>query len=204
MVQSHLKYANVSTLKLHLIGIKPYGFAACQIAVAGVLLSHCIAGWAINKCIDSGGNVSYQEQACKNDAKTASYGDPTSVPISKPSGGVFHVPSPVYVSKDVYTPPVQKSDIAIKMEAAMKASDEKIAEAKLKCGGKLPTYPSIGMSESDFLQCTVIGTLTKPIVNTTETAAGILKQYVLGDYGISGVDPKYVYVTNGKVTAIQR
>lgn len=57
------------------------------------------------------------------------------------------------------------------------------------------------MAESDVWRCTVFGIVAKPDdVNTTETAAGVSKQFVYRSYSTI----KYLYVRNGVVTGIQR
>lgn len=63
--------------------------------------------------------------------------------------------------------------------------------------------PSVGMPEGTFLGCTAIGLFGHYSVNETQTAAGVAKQYVFKEDGITaGV--RYVYVRNGVVNAIQR
>lgn len=77
--------------------------------------------------------------------------------------------------------------------------DDRINLAAKKCGvAKLPEYPEIGWSEERFLSCSVAALYGGIKINSTETALGVSKQYVLSNY------KAYVYVRGGKVVAIQR
>lgn len=77
--------------------------------------------------------------------------------------------------------------------------DDRIKSAAEKCGfAKLPEYPEIGWSEERFLSCSVAALYGGIKINSTETAFGVSKQYVLSNY------KAYVYVRGGKVVTIQR
>lgn len=92
--------------------------------------------------------------------------------------------------------------VAIKLQAppaGVTSLDDRIKQAADKCGvGKLPEYPEIGWPEDRFLSCSIVALSSSPKINTTETAAGVSKQYVFSYYRT------YVYVRAGKVVAIQR
>lgn len=76
--------------------------------------------------------------------------------------------------------------------------DDRIRIAAKACGlSKLPEYPEVGWSEERFLACSVVALSGTPKINTTETAAGVSKQYVFRYYRA------YVYVRGDKVVAVQ-
>lgn len=77
--------------------------------------------------------------------------------------------------------------------------EERLRRATTECGiEKMPDYPEVGWSEEKFLQCCKMSHGPSPVINRTETALGVSKQYVFDYY------KAYVYVRGGKVVAIQR
>lgn len=125
----------------------------CALAIA--------PAWAINKCTDAGGKVSYQEGKCAGDASSQAI-------------------KPVALPRD------------------SQSLDAKINSAAKQCGvSNIPEYPEIGWTEDRFLSCSVVGLSETPKINSTETAAGVTKQYVFRYY------KTYVYVGASKVTAVQ-
>lgn len=85
------------------------------------------------------------------------------------------------------------------LPAGAQSLDDRIKSAAQQCGvANLPEYPAIGWPEDRFLSCSVVGLSETPKINTTETAAGVSKQYVFRYY------KTYVYVRGGVVVAVQR
>ena len=94
-------------------------------------------------------------------------------------------------------PKPAKDEYQIRAEAWQREIDEKVAAAKAKCSS-FPVEPAIGMTEQQAMRCTYFGVVRVPNrVNETETAAGVMKQFVYGG-------GTYIYTRNGVVTAIQR
>ncbi len=84
------------------------------------------------------------------------------------------------------------------LPAGEQSLNDRIKSAAQQCGvANLPEYPAIGWAEDRFLSCSVVGLSEIPKINTTETAAGISKQYVFRYY------KTYVYVRGGLVIAVQ-
>lgn len=84
------------------------------------------------------------------------------------------------------------------LPAGAQSLDDRIKSAARRCGvANLPEYPAIGWAEDRFLSCSVVGLSGTPKINTTETAAGVSKQYVFRYY------KTYVYVRGGVVVAVQ-
>lgn len=137
--------------------------------------------WAVNKCIDAAGKVTYQNEACPQ------------------QGGkiVLHNTEP---ATDV-SPHMARFNESL--ARYRKLSDERIRNMKERiaaCGPAAELKPAVGMSESEFL-CTRSGIAGVEKVNRTTTTTGERKQYVMRDGVVGGV--RYVYVDNGVVTAVQ-
>ena len=127
-----------------------------------------LPAWAVNKCTGSDGKVIYQETACDNAQKTETV---TIKPTAAPTSS----------------------------EAYGAMLERRLSEAKKACGmADLPSLPEIGWSEDKFMRCSKIGVVGSVKVNTTETSAGVSKQFV---FRVSEV---YVYTVNGTVTAVQK
>lgn len=182
---------------------------------AVVLVLFCANAHAVNKCIIDG-KVTYQEAACPSAAVATKVEtnnrpmDPANETFEQRMERLKRTPPPAPMSipnlsaKPSPAPVDYRAQNEAKLEAALKESDEKLAKAKAACGGNLPEGPTVGMSEQNFRNCTVVGVLVAPdSVNVTETAAGVSKQFVyLNSAHIAGF--KFLYTRNGKVTTIQR
>ncbi|MFZ3125872.1 MAG: DUF4124 domain-containing protein [Acidovorax sp.] len=135
-----------------------------------------VPAWAVNKCVDAAGKVSYQNEPCPQQSeKVKLHNTAPSTEPERPIDAMF---------KDL-----------------KRANDDYIKSLKaagVACGPKLERMPDIGMSEADFL-CTRPGMYGVNKVNQTVTAGGVRKQYVIDHSAI-----RYVYVDNGVVTAIQK
>lgn len=130
---------------------------------------------AVNKCVDAAGKVSYQEAACPHQ------GQKLELPAT--AGNTDRGPLAA-----------QFEELAQARNALYRALEDRIKA----CGPGADMQPAVGMTEAEFL-CTRSGIVSVGKINETETAAGVSKQYVLK----SGAT-RYVYVTNGLVTAVQR
>lgn len=130
--------------------------------------------WAVNKCTDAAGKVSYQEAACPHQGQK----------LDLPAAG----------QADSSPLSAQFEELAKARKALYRALEDRIKA----CGPAAELQPAVGMTEADFL-CTRSGIVSVGKVNETETAAGLSKQYVMK----SGAT-RYVYVTDGLVTAVQR
>lgn len=87
--------------------------------------------------------------------------------------------------------------------AAENRRDGMLKDAGIKCDvDKMRAEPSIGMTEAEFVGCTVLGRYGKSHINETTTARGTSRQYVFR--GARPSETRYVYTENGKVTAIQK
>lgn len=129
---------------------------------------------AVNKCVDAAGKVSYQEAACPHQ------GQKLELPATGPADN-----GPLSA---------QFEELAKARKALYRALEDRIKA----CGPGADAQPAVGMTEAEFL-CTRSGIASVGKVNETETAAGVSKQYVMK----SGAT-RYVYVTDGLVTAVQR
>lgn len=129
--------------------------------------------WAVNKCVDGQGKVSYQNEPCAGKGETVT----------------LHNTGP---APDRPTDYSARNEQVEKLHQSMLAAIRSRAEA---CGPKVDLAPAVGMSEYDFL-CTGIGIHAVRKINRTTTASGVRKQYVIRDGG-------YVYTENGVVTAVQ-
>ncbi|MFE1573753.1 DUF4124 domain-containing protein [Comamonas odontotermitis] len=110
------------------------------------------SAWAINKCTDASGKISYQEQPCTASSK----GQEVAIRDTKPAD-----------SQDNYSAVLNKR---IRDAAKTCGVDD------------LPIYPDIGWSEEKFLQCSRFGVVSPAgKVNVTRNAAGISKQFVYRD-----------------------
>ena len=198
------------------------GICMRSIFIIAILTSSCGIGYAANKCMIDG-KVTYQDLPCPTNS-VASKVETHNMPIdranesfeqrverlTRPTENRKLPPTPPFifpkipVAEPFGTPqPAQKS-IQEKIADKMKKSDEKLAAAKVACGGNLPTEPSIGMTEKNFHNCTVVGVLVTPdSVNVTETAAGVTKQFVYSNSSVAA-GFRFLYTRNGVITAIQR
>ena len=124
------------------------------IAVASLIVgsAYCSSTWAINKCTDASGKVSYQEQTCTALDK----GQEVTIRNTKSAN-----------SLDNYGAILDKR---IRDAAKTCGMDD------------LPIYPGIGWSEEKFLQCSRLGVVSPASkVNITRNATGVSKQFVYRD-----------------------
>lgn len=142
--------------------------------------------WAINKCIQDG-RVVYQEYACPSSGELV--GDEVA---RREAQAQQHKAE----TERRRTAPQGMVQISDPREQSRKLQREKM------CKGKFYDEPVVGMTEDVLQNCTRFweryGAGAR--VNETETRAGISRQYVfrLRD------NIRYLYTTNGIVTAIQR
>lgn len=167
---------------------------------AVLLSSHA---WAINKCTGADGKVVYQDTPCVGEGKKITVQPPSGMggsdvdraleELRRASDALLATP------KSINAASVPSAEELI--EKHKKEGEAALAKAHASCTNGVPPYPAVGMSETDFENCTTFGVLTTPSsINTTETISGIRKQYVYRD----SYDIKFVYTSNGRVTAIQR
>ena len=157
--------------------------------------------WAVNKCTGSYGQTIYQEAPC------AGSGITVAEDVARKQAAVVQkqVEDDQAVAaqkaKQDADREAMRADIQKKVQAAMEKNDTVIAKAKAACTGGFSDYPTIGMAEQKFQNCTTWGLLNRAdSVNQTETASGVSKQFVYP----SGREIRYLYTVNGRVTAIQR
>ena len=159
-------------------------------AVLSALLLVAVPAWAVNKC-SVGGKTVYQDAPC------AGSGITVAEDLEKKKAAAAQ-------AKAAATPPsaAPPPEIQSRLEEISKETDAKLAKARAACKREIAEHPSIGMTEADFKKCTFLGLFYEPeTINETETAAGVSRQYVYRK-GAPGV--RYLYVRNGRVTAIQR
>ena len=124
------------------------------IAVASLIVgvAYCPSTWAINKCTDASGKISYQEQPCTASDK----GQEVTIRNTKSANSV-----------DNYGAILDKR---IRDAAKTCGMDD------------LPIYPDIGWTEDKFLQCSRFGVVSPASkVNITRNATGVFKQFVYRD-----------------------
>ena len=147
---------------------------------ATLLIMICVPAWAVEKCTGADGKVTFQNMPCA-------------------------VPG-ITVAEDIKLKAQKRKEDAAKpqftvIDVEANSTTARFDAARTACGGTLPDFPTIGMTEGTFKRCTVLGAIVAAeSVNETETAAGVTKQYVYKkDVGV-----RYVYLRNGVITAIQR
>lgn len=175
------------------------------------LLIVCFDAYALNKCIDTTGKIIYQDKPCENIEKSKinllnAQKTPTEDELRRQRW-----------EKESREADLQRENFEKSLKISQKLMDEKfekeknerekIYEENLKrnieimkqkiaaCNGKEKNKPHIGMSEKDFL-CTPEGLYEIEKTNTTTTINGVTKQVILKYQ-------RYIYLTNGVITAIQ-
>lgn len=153
--------------------------------------------WAVNKCKGPNGSVIFQQAACADSGITVAEDIEKRKAQQLDKKPAVATPTGTPTGAGALPPDIQK-----KLQAARQESDDVLATARASCTREVIEYPVIGMTEADFKNCTQFGLLVQPDkINETETAAGVSKQYVYRrDY--SGI--RFLYVRNGRVSAIQR
>ncbi len=159
--------------------------------IAIFLLAFAISPtWAVNKCTTPSGQIVFQDAPCQGGstgAEDAARRDRVAVQQQEQRKAKVDAEIKAWEVK--------------KKATGFKTDDELLAEAQAKCGGAMQTYPSIGMTEYNFRNCTTWGLLVQPdTVNETKTTAGDTKQFVYP----TGREIRYVYTRAGVVSAIQR
>ena len=110
------------------------------------------SAWAINKCTDASGKVSYQEQPCTSSVKEQELTIRSTQSAS---------------SQDDYSAILDR-----RIRDAAKTCGM----------ADLPIYPDVGWTEDKFLQCSRFGVVSPASkVNITRNATGIFKQFVYRD-----------------------
>lgn len=146
--------------------------------IIALLMSAVLPGaWAVTKCTDTNGRAVYQDAPCQTTGIT--------------------------VADDIKAKAAKRAAAAAQAAVPKPLTDEdKIEIARSECGGQFPEYPSIGMAESTFKNCTYLGRFYREHTsyNETVTAFGTSRQYIFRPpVGIT-----YLYTRDGIVTAIQR
>lgn len=104
------------------------------------------------------------------------------------------LPSPIGLSQDAYRQQLERHN-----EQAAAKLNQHLAEIKTQCGGKLPDYPQVGMSDEAFRLCTIharYGGVRQIVVSE---AGGVpLRLYVF-----SSERAHKVYTMGGVVTRIE-
>ena len=161
------------------------------------------AAWAVNKCTGPDGKVSYQEQACPGTGiSVGEYMDRRLAQQQSQQTAQRVRQEQEFAARKARVEAEGKEWEARKRATGFKSDDDKLAEAKARCGTRMSEYPTVGMTETHFRTCTVIGVLADvEKINETETASGLARQYV---YNTPGLNIRYLYTRNGVVTAIQR
>lgn len=133
--------------------------------------------WAVNKCTDAAGKVTYQDETCPQ------------------QGGKIEL-------HNTRLTPKEPSWVDEQIEKSRKWREEYVRQQGVRiaaCGSLFEQPARVGMTEDDFL-CTRLGLTKVGKVNRTSTASGVQTQYVMRA-GIT--EARYVYTENGVVTAIQ-
>ena len=175
--------------------LKLFCFVALTIGAAYV------PAWAVNKCAGPHGQTVFQDAPCATSGVTVAEDlAQKKATAAQKQADLSHAAADFKEKEDAQRE-AMRADIQKKVQAAMAKNDAVIAKAKASCDGDVVDYPSIGMSELHFQNCTSWGLLNRPkTVNETETARGVSKQFVYAP----GREIRYLYTVNGKVTAIQR
>lgn len=146
--------------------------------------------WAVNKCTSPNGQIVFQDAPCQGvatGAEDATRRDRVAVQQQEQRKAKVDAEIEAWEAK--------------KKATGFKTDEELLAEAQAKCGRDMQTYPTIGMTEYKFKNCTTWGLLVQPdTVNETKTTAGDTKQFV---YPV-GREIRYIYTRSGLVSAIQR
>jgi hypothetical protein len=151
--------------------------------------------WAANKCTSPDGKVLFQDAPCPG----------TGITVAED----LERKKAQQAEKDAALAARKKEESQAQQEARRRAeesakqSNAGLVAAQKSCKNGVPEYPTVGMSEANFRGCTQFGVLFPPTdINTTETAAGVLKQFTYSADLNSGI--RFVYTRNGVVSAIQR
>lgn len=142
--------------------------------------------WAINKCTGPDGKVVYQATVCPNS------GELVGEEIARREAEARR-------HKAAEEKRAAAQENTARIRAQMEAN--KLLERQKVCQGQVYDEPFVGMTEHALKNCTHFWERHGPGagVNETETARSIGRQYVFRGGGI-----KYLYTSNGVVTAIQR
>ena len=172
-----------------------YVFVLCAAALV------TLPAWAVNKCSDPDGRVTYQEKACTGSGSTV---------VTNMDKGVEKSSNPRAQAKTSFEEQMAARDAADRKfkndqqdwwQVQAEAKRKRLVNAESECGSRMKEDPSVGMTESDFQNCTRFGLYFEADkVNETEAGAGVTKQFVYRT-----THPiRFVYTRNGVVTAIQR
>lgn len=144
---------------------------------AALIALTCLAvspAWSVNKCTVDG-QVVFQDAPC-------------------PGGGVR-------VADDMAVKKAAQEQQRIEAERALAERQATQSQRLQVCKGKIHDEPLVGMTTAQWQNCTDFWDRAGwgKRVNQTETAGGVRRQHVFETGSI-----KYVYTTNGVITAIQR
>ena len=157
-----------------------------------------VPAWAVHKCAGPYGQTIFQDAPC------AGSGITVAEDVARKQAAVARKKEEQEqeaAARQAKEDAEREAFEAKRKAAGYKSPNERITEARARCNNGLPEYPTIGMTEFEFLNCTTWGVVVRPdTVNQTETALGTSKQYVYP----SGREIRYLYVRNGLVSAIQR
>lgn len=157
--------------------------------------------WAVNKCVGPNGQTIFQDAPCPGWGVTVAEDVAHKQAAAAQKRANEEKAAAARKANEDNEREARRSEIHKKVHAAMEANDAVISKARAACSGGFADYPVIGMSEHSFQNCTTWGLLTRPDrVNQTETALGISKQFVYP----AGREIRYLYVNDGRVSAIQR
>lgn len=162
--------------------------------------------FAVNKCVDADGKVVYQERACAASTRSEAI---TLQPTKEELAKAAHERQVKKAREAAELAEAQRGAEKARQSALAAAAAEESSRKRMKefadlehrCGGKVPSDPKVGMSEQQFRACTYLGVYGNLTVNETQTLKGVQRQYVVKD-SFAGV--RYVYTSQGVVTAIQR
>ncbi|BEU96596.1 DUF4124 domain-containing protein [Acidovorax sp. DW039] len=174
-----------------------------MISIKPVLLASALLfstqSWAVNKCTAPDGKTVYQDAPCPGSGITVA----EDLERRKSQQPANNVSSGTRNKEEDQAQEQAQEQARRRAEQTAMNSDAGLELAKKRCKNGVPENPVVGMSEADFRGCTQFGVLFPPTsVNTTETAAGVLKQYVYSADLNAGI--RFVYTRNGVVSAIQR
>lgn len=149
-------------------------------------LSAAVPAWAVNKCTGPDGKVMFQDAPCPG----------TGITVAE---DLARRQAETELRRNEANKLREEAEIQ-KRKAALQ-DEARQALRQQVCKGKFYAEPTIGMKVETWQHCTEFwdshGSGEK--VNETESAAGVRRQHVFRYSTI-----KYIYTTNGIITAIQR
>jgi hypothetical protein len=167
--------------------------------LAALLLS--LPTWAVNKCAGSDGKVVFQDAPCADGAKNLKA--PNESTAAKPPGVMSAADVARSFENQMAQPEMQKKiQTNVERRQLLEKADTLSRRGdSTRCAQGVQPQPRVGMSEDQFLNCTMFARDWDHLqINETETQYGVRKQYVYAQHA----PIKYVYLDQGKITAISR